>query len=87
MKFEHKEAESWYQRARDMVEEHRDEETAVQVYHELGTVCHAQYNFDEAKNWYQQALGLSDRLGNQAQMATELHFPRPAGTGSGHRLR
>ena len=74
LKFEHKEAESWYHRARDMVEEHRDEETAVQVYHELGTVCHAQYNFDEAKNWYQQALGLGDRLGNQAQMATELHF-------------
>jgi len=74
LKFEHKEAESWYHRARDMVEEHRDEETAAQVYHELGTVCHAQYNFDEAKNWYQQALGLCDRLGNQAQMATELHF-------------
>ena len=74
LKFEHKEAESWFQRAREMVEEHRDEETAAQVYHELGTVCHAQYNFDEAKNWYQQALGLCDRLGNQAQMATELHF-------------
>ena len=74
LKFEHKEAESWYHRARDLVEEHRDEETAVLVFHELGTVCHAQYNFDEAKSWYQQALSLSDRLGNQAQMATELHF-------------
>ena len=74
LRFEHKEAESWYHRARDLVEEHRDEETAVLVFHELGTVCHAQYNFDEAKSWYQQALSLSDRLGNQAQMATELHF-------------
>ena len=74
LKFEHKEAESWYHRARDLVEEHRDEETAILVFHELGTVCHAQYNFDEAKSWYQQALSLSDRLGNQAQMATELHF-------------
>ena len=74
LKFEHKEAESWYHRARDMVEEHRDEETAVLVFHELGTVCHAQYNFDEAKSWYQQALSLGDRLGNQAQIATELHF-------------
>ena len=40
----------------------------------LAPFCHAQYNFDEAKSWYQQALSLSDRLGNQAQMATELHF-------------
>ena len=74
LKFEHKEAESWYHRARDLVEEHRDEETAVLIFHELGTVCHAQYNFDEAKSWYQQALTLSDRQGNTAQMATELHF-------------
>ena len=74
LKFEHKEAESWYHRARDLVEEHRDEETAVLVFHELGTVCHAQYEFDQAKSWYQQALSLSDRQGNVAQMATELHF-------------
>ena len=74
LKFEHKEAESWYHRARDLVEEHRDEETAILVFHDLGTVCHAQYQFDEAKSWYQQALSLSDRQGNVAQMATELHF-------------
>ncbi len=74
LKFEHKEAESWYHRARDLVEEHRDEETAVLVFHDLGTVCHAQYQFDEAKSWYQQALSLSDRQGNIAQMATELHY-------------
>ena len=74
LKFEHKEAESWYHRARDLVEEHRDEETAVLVFHDLGTVCHAQYQFDEAKSWYQQALSLSDRQGNIAQVATELHY-------------
>ena len=74
LKFEYKEAESWYHRARDLVEEHRDEETAVLIFHELGTVSHAQYNLDEAKSWYQQALSLSDRQGNTAQLATELHF-------------
>ena len=43
------------------------------VYHSLGTVCHAQYQFDEAENWYQQALSVSDRMGNHSQMGIEFH--------------
>ena len=56
-----------------MVEESRDEETAIQIYHQLGTLHHAQYEFDEAKELYQQALHLSDRMGNKEQMITEFY--------------
>ena len=73
-RFEYQEAESWYHRAREVLEEARDEETVVQVYHALGTVAHAQYQLDDAENWYKQSLTLSDRMGNEAQMAVEFHY-------------
>ena len=44
------------------------------VYHDLGTVFHAQYLFEEAQTWYQQSLHLADRLGFQSQMAREFHY-------------
>ena len=73
-RFEHDEAESWFQRAREIVEENRDEETAILIYHELGTVYHARYNYEEADRWYMQALTLSDQLGKPEQMALEFHY-------------
>ena len=73
-KFEHEEAESWYQRARSILEENRDEETVLLVYHELGTVYHARFMYEEAERWYKQSLTLSDQLGKGEQMAREFHY-------------
>ena len=39
----------------------------------MGTVCLSRYQFDEAENWYRQALTLSDQQGNEPQMAVEFH--------------
>jgi tetratricopeptide (TPR) repeat protein len=46
----------------------------VLIYHALGTVAHAQYQLEDAENWYKQALTLSDRMGDEAQMAVEFHY-------------
>ena len=43
------------------------------MYHELGTVYHARYLFDQAESWFRQALYLSDQLGKPRQMAVEFH--------------
>jgi hypothetical protein len=47
-----------------------------QGYHQIGNVAYLGGDYDGATRGYQRSLGISERLGNQADMATSYSQPR-----------
>jgi tetratricopeptide (TPR) repeat protein len=67
------EAQQTYAQALQIFQQARDETGISTCYNNLGSVAYARQDYDQALQWYERDLGLSDRRGAWMDKAATLH--------------